>query len=339
MMETNPYARAAGGASASASSRTPLPPEQQRLADYELAIGPNTEYYLPRFESFDGGGSRAGWHWPAFFVTAPWYLYRKMYVPGVLMLLYPWIALIIISIIVAATQPSPVAGTAIGLVIFLAPSILLAIYANSIYHRHITKVITSIPRAIAEQPDKRAARIERNGGTGTGVMIGILVGGFLLATAFIGILAAIAIPAYQDYTIRAQITEGLNLASPLKVEIAEYYAERGAWPEQADITQELPSGQYVSGMEVQGGSIVISYGGKANSNIQNQRLVLSPASRAESRARHAGQHLLDLRQRGREAGRAPGGRSVWQRGCGQVPADGLPDAALKNPYPHMCSSG
>jgi Tfp pilus assembly major pilin PilA len=277
MMENNPYARAAGGASASAPSGMPLPPEQQRLADYELAIGPNTEYYLPRFESFDSGGSRAGWHWPAFFVTAPWYLYRKMYVPGVLMLLYPWIALIIISIIVAASQPSPAVGTVIGLIIFLAPSLLLAAYANSIYHRHLTKIITSIPRAIAEQPDKRAVRIERNGGTGTGVMIGILVGGFFLATAFIGILAAIAIPAYQDYTIRAQIAEGLNLAVPLKAEIAEYYAQRGSWPEQSDLTQELPSGQYVSGIEVQGGSIVISYGAKANSNIQNQRLVLSPA--------------------------------------------------------------
>jgi type IV pilus assembly protein PilA len=277
MMESNPYARAAGGPSASASSGAPLPPEQQRLADYELAIGPNTEYYLPRFESFDSGGSRGGWHWPAFFVTAPWYLYRKMYLPGVLMLLYPWFALIIISIVVAASQPSPAVGTVLGLAIFLAPSILLALYANSIYHRHIAKVITSIPRAIAEQPDKRAARIERNGGTGTGVMIGILVGGFFLATVFIGILAAIAIPAYQDYTIRAQITEGLNLVSPLKAEIAEFYAQRGSWPEQPDLTQELPSGQYVAGVEVQGGSIIISYGGKANTNIQDKRLVLSPA--------------------------------------------------------------
>jgi Tfp pilus assembly major pilin PilA len=47
---------------------------------------------------------------------------------------------------------------------------------------------------------------------------------------FIGILAGIAVPAYQDYTIRAQTTEGLNLASAVKVAVAESYAETGTWP-------------------------------------------------------------------------------------------------------------
>ena len=52
----------------------------------------------------------------------------------------------------------------------------------------------------------------------------------MIVVAIIGILAAIAIPAYQDYTIRSQVTEGLNLAGSLKAEVAEYYAQRGAWP-------------------------------------------------------------------------------------------------------------
>ena len=49
----------------------------------------------------------------------------------------------------------------------------------------------------------------------------------MIVVAIIGILAAIALPAYQDYTIRARVTEGLNLASAAKLAVADTYASRG----------------------------------------------------------------------------------------------------------------
>ena len=52
----------------------------------------------------------------------------------------------------------------------------------------------------------------------------------MIVVAIIGILAAVAIPAYQDYTVRAKVTEGLSLASAGKTAVSEYFASNGTLP-------------------------------------------------------------------------------------------------------------
>jgi type IV pilus assembly protein PilA len=99
----------------------------------------------------------------------------------------------------------------------------------------------------------------------------------MIVVAIIGILAAIAIPAYQNYTIRAQVTEGLTLADGWKTAIAEYYAITGNWPSQGNLTGTNNStGKYESSVTVTTGAIVITYGGQANKNISNSTLSLTP---------------------------------------------------------------
>ena len=91
----------------------------------------------------------------------------------------------------------------------------------------------------------------------------------MIVVAIIGILAAIAIPAYQNYTIRAQVTEGLTLADGWKTAIAEYYANTGGMPAAiANLAGTCTSvGKYESGITVSTGSIVIAYGNAANSKL------------------------------------------------------------------------
>jgi type IV pilus assembly protein PilA len=103
----------------------------------------------------------------------------------------------------------------------------------------------------------------------------------MIVVAIIGILAAIAIPAYQDYTIRTQVSEGLTLASDIKAGIAEYMAQTGSWP--ANLTEvglgSLATdkfGRYVESINVDTGTIQITYGKDANSRIDTLRLDIQP---------------------------------------------------------------
>ncbi len=102
----------------------------------------------------------------------------------------------------------------------------------------------------------------------------------LVTIAMIGILAAIAIPAYQDYTIRAQVSEGLNLSGGAKAAVTEFVQDRRVLPTDNVSAGLVPANQitglYVSGVLVEDGVIIITYGNNAHASIQGQSVTLVP---------------------------------------------------------------
>lgn len=104
----------------------------------------------------------------------------------------------------------------------------------------------------------------------------------MIVIAIIGILAAIAIPAYQDYTVRAQVSEGLSLADGAKTSLVEFYNNRGIFP-LSNISAGLASaalikGNYVTSVNVGTvpGRITVTFNQpKANAQIKTKVLTLS----------------------------------------------------------------
>ncbi len=102
----------------------------------------------------------------------------------------------------------------------------------------------------------------------------------MIVVAIIGILAAIAIPMYLDYTTRSQIADGLIVAGGAKAAVTEYYQDRGAFPtNNAEAGLDAPgniTGKYVVSVTVDSSGVVtIQYGNEAHPFINGETVILT----------------------------------------------------------------
>ena len=158
----------------------------------------------------------------------------------------------------------------------------------------------------------------------------------MIVVAIIGILAAIAIPAYQDYTIRSQVAEGLTLAADLKVAVAEQIANSGEWPvDETNIGQVTGEkrGKYVGSVAVDLGTINITYagtatGGEANAAIDGLVLSIKPRLSLNNDVLWICGRAADIED------------SVEEDSAGTASGENITDADLFDKYlPSACRTG
>ena len=101
----------------------------------------------------------------------------------------------------------------------------------------------------------------------------------MIVVAIIGILASVAVPAYQSYSVRAQVAEGVNIAGPVQTAVAEFWYDNGGYPtDNSDAGLPAPTsfaGSYVSGISANGANVEITFGNKASLQIAGETVVLT----------------------------------------------------------------
>lgn len=182
---------------------------------WAAAIGPGRfDYYRPRFARFEQDGISASWHWGAFFVTLWWLIYRKLWLPAFLY----WAAWFPITFLDMAAESAgfPPLFTLLAVITVFT---LVPMYANALYFHQLRKKIRRIREEVPDEPGQLQA-LARAGGTSK--LIFLLV--FLVLLGLLGIVGAVVIPAFQDYTAREQVSEGIELTYRFKTDLAQYHA-------------------------------------------------------------------------------------------------------------------
>lgn len=208
---------------------SPPPPSHPDASDdlrelYKVAIGAHRQdYYLRRFEAFDRTGTRFGWHWPAFFCTFWWLMYRKMWGRAALYFFVPNL----IAFAIGAT-----AAVAPGLTVFAYGAYLLGLFvippmiSNAGYYRHCRKLIANA-RSTSDHPQVQLTVLAGKGGTSQVALVLVLA---IVVVSVIGMLAAIALPAYQDYTVRAKAANALSYGKAAATAVGDYYTAQRTLP-------------------------------------------------------------------------------------------------------------
>lgn len=109
----------------------------------------------------------------------------------------------------------------------------------------------------------------------------------MIVVAIIGILAAVALPAYQDYVTRSQVSEAMSLGSGLKIQVADVYADSGTLTDIDSAADGIPAatdvtGKYTTQVAVSDGLITATLGNDASAKVTGSTLILSPITHTGS---------------------------------------------------------
>lgn len=246
---------------------------------YKAVIGPkNQDYYLRHFSRFDNDGkASATWHWPAFLVTFYWLLYRKMWLNALIYFFLPYLVLILFGIVGAVAGDASGMLVGMGYLLYAAAIfILLPMQANALYYKQCKKMISAV-RATSQDTQRQLGELSGKGGTSSIVIILILI----TFVAVIGILAAIAIPAYQDYTVKARMVQAESIGRAATGVVGDFYNLHQTIPQnlqEAGFASTLPPSVKEISIDGQSGIITITM----DSSVVNGKSLLFVPSKDDN---------------------------------------------------------
>jgi Tfp pilus assembly protein PilE len=247
---------------------------------YRAVIGPNNQdYYLRQFEHFDQEGKVSfKWHWPAFFITFYWLLYRKMWINALIYLLLPFILMIPFGVIsVIAGNFKDIVDSLSNITYFIVIFLIYPMYANALYYKHCKNKIKQIESS-SHDAQRKIGELSGIGGTSNVVFLLLLIFPII---AIIGILAAIAIPAYQDYTTRVKLAQVMVVGDSAEIAFSRYYQEHQKIPANlvdAGFMEKLPPFIEKVSVDQQTGSLNIVM---ANGALMGKTLQLVPSIQSD----------------------------------------------------------
>lgn len=230
---------------------------------YKAILGPkNQDYYLDMFARFDRDEAvSATWHWPAFFVTFFWLLYRKMWLAALIYFLAPYLLMGLLGVVGAV-----IGGTFLVSLVYILCAVgivfLLPMYANALYYQHCKKQIATVTSSSGEV-QRQLGELSGKGGTSNVALIGVVI---LVSVAVLGIVAAIAIPAYQNYTVKARAARAYALGELAAGKVSDFYMSHRAIPtslSEAGFAEPMPIYIREIGMSPRNGAVTVTMEGPA----------------------------------------------------------------------------
>lgn len=118
---------------------------ESRFEKRTLYIQDNAGHYLNKFGIMESTGSKISWNWCAFFFTSTWMIYRKMYKPAIFVMIVEYLAIPFLAALFSGSFILGTLTTSIGSSLSLAVSILLGLFGNYIYMKHIDELMDKEP--------------------------------------------------------------------------------------------------------------------------------------------------------------------------------------------------
>lgn len=224
---------------------------------YKAILGPvNQDYYLDMFAGFDRAGAVSViWHRHAFFASFFWLLYRKMWREALIYFLAPYLLMPLLGVI-----GGPFLVT-LGYMLYTVGIVFwLPMYANALYYKHCKKHIATVSASSGDL-QQQLNELSVRGGTIDLARMWLLA---LVSVVVLGILAAIAIPAYQGYSVKTHTAKAYAMGERAAGKVSDFYISHRVIPtslSETGFSEPMPTYIREIGMSPRNGAVTVTMDG------------------------------------------------------------------------------